>query len=317
MIRGTKSLANCFAGTPSRWTILGNQRPVSIKTRTMAVRETSFGSALTELSRKDSIGTGTEHLISTRLSPQDYVLATVEGPGLPLDGVVYFKYNNVFLYTPTSLKEIQKQATNALTNNNLTWLGAVINTVKDTFMYNMNDLAVKKISDAFYDHVQNAYTYRFYKRYHDTFPSLTLVDTLPKRPYLTTELSHSYFPTISVNKDNLVKALQLLEPVQFNWQLPLDTRSVPMVPESSFFMRLNRVDPKKWPNCTQRIDQYNEYALSYTTYPFSSPIRTDDILVPEPFPAPGLLTNRGFSRLIARDSLNRPIESRIGVDFSR
>lgn len=318
LIKGSQDVQGCTSNATG-WRILGNQRPVYVRTDTIAVHETlvsqQFGS------RKDLYGSGTEHYLANP-STAKYTHILVNGPGLPDDGVVFIRGDvGSYLYSTTTLLKIRA----GYLSGSPKWYDAIFRTIKDTRAYMMNDTQIKTISDSYFDGQQNVYVYRFFGDFPDLYPTLTLQDVLPKRPYLSTEIPVTYFPSLALNIDNLIQALQLSNPVALNWSLPLDLRQKRMLPETAWFSRLNCIPPKKWPSCTDRIDQFNEYDISpeyYSTVDISS-----TSLVPTAVPgAPTTETSpvftpyttfKGYARLRLLDSLNRPIETRVGMDYTR
>ncbi len=318
LIKGAQNVSGC-SSVGGGWRILGNQRPVYVKTDTIAFHETTVGQGFGK--RADSYGTGTEHFVSDRrTTPFTHVLVT--GPGMPENGHLMIRIpdgnSGEFINTTASISLLRT-----------IWLSAsplelknkkIMDTLQDSRAVVMSDLSVKKITDKYFDGSQNVYTYRFFNDYPDLYPTLTLVDVIPKRPYLMTELPIDYFHTVGVNIDNLVQSLQRSDPIQVNWSLPMDQRGKQMLPESVFVSRMNCRVPSGWPKCTVRNAQYNEYSLALTPL-WDSSISTST-LVPEPLPilpepALALTTFKGYVRVRLLDSLNRPIETRTGMDYAR
>lgn len=310
LVRGAGSVNGC-ATSGASWRLLGNQRAISLRTDTIALYETTYSQQFG--TRKDGIGSGVEFYIGTdHPSVRDFTHVLVSGPGLPSDGVVFFRIDGDYLYATTTLLAIRQAALRRGTTPN--WLDSIVRTVKDTRSYIMTDAQVTSINDAYYDS-ENVYTYRFFADYADLFPSLTLVDVLPKRPYLSSEVPVGYYPSLAVNLDTLVTSLQKLEPVPINWSLPLDLRGRSMIPEVIFFSRFNCREARTWPSCAERTAQFNEYAVAPVYLRAGNEVTMT--ITPEQFAAPNLTTFKGFTRLRVWDSLNRPLERRTGMDYTR
>jgi hypothetical protein len=313
MIKGSQSVQGC-SSTGTGWRILGNQRPVYIKTDTIAFHEATLSQQFG--TRRDTYGSGTEHFVyDTSVTPFTHVL--INGPGFPSDGYVYLKNpdNKIaeYLFTTSTLLSIRQMAHNFPVG----WQDKIIaaGSMKDTKAVVLLDPAIKQITDAYFDGNQNVYTYRFFKDGADLYPSLILSDVLPKRPYLSTEIPVDYFHTVALNLDSLVQSLQNPAPIQVNWSLPLDIRKKQMLPESVFVTRMNCINPKSWPSCSKRSEQYNEYSLGLQN--IWDPLTASASVLPEPLPSATLTTFKGYMRMRLLDSLNRPIETRSGMDYTR
>jgi hypothetical protein len=319
LINGTQNVQGCNS-SGTGWRVLGNQRPIYLRTDTIAVHETTVSQQFG--SRKDVYGSGTEHFLhdlkTSAHNPPSFTHVLVNGPGFASDGNVFIRNPNghEFLFSTATLLFL-RQTLNAATTPALraTAITNIQKTVKDTRAVMLTDPSIKQITDSYYDESQNVYTYRFFTNYDDLYPTLTLMDVLPKRPYLSAELPVDYYHSVSVNIDSLVQSLQTSTPVQVNWSLPLDIRLKAMLPESVFISRMNCLSNAPWPACINRDQQYNEYSLGLQY--LSDATTASAVVTPELLPDPTLNTFKGYVRVRLLDSLNRPIETRTGMDYQR
>lgn len=316
LARNDQTIRDCSSkGSP--WKIIGNQRPVYIRTSAYAIHKIDYNSAFA--GRIDTFGSGIETFIDSGTS--DYSYALVSGPGLPKDGVVYLKTDGSYLVAKTSpldirkayvtLKGTEKCDLACLLDNPKESLARIFDTVVDTKSALIPDSDIRLIQDSFFG---NSYIIRLFKKYDDLFPSLTVEEVLPKRPQLSTEMKAINYPSLGVNLDNLVTSLQLATPVQINWSLPLDSRGLPLESFRSGFYRLNCSDKTKWPNCTKRSQQTNEFWFSdtYIDKGLMSISMTPDQAIPTE-----TKTVESRVRLKVLDTLNRPLEVSVGMTYSR
>lgn len=311
-IKGSQDVNGCFSEGPSGWRILGNQRKAYSKVTTYATHATLYNQAFG--SRTDNYGTGVELNASYPTEAGKFTHLLISGPGLPTDGVVFIYVDGGFLYSTNTLLSIRSTATKpGATTDDI--LAAILPKVKDTkSMLFATDATVKKVTDAYYDR-QNTYTVRLFRDYADLFPSVIYQDILPKRPYLVSELKPDMFHSVGVNIDRLVQSLQVGEGVDVNWSLPNDLRGVKLKPRRVWISRLNCLEAKTWPGCTKRSAQFNEWSVS-PEY-FSDPLKGGTTLTPWAIAVPGALTFKGIVRVELVDSLNRPLETSIGMDYTR
>lgn len=301
VVKGTQVVNGCST-TGNDWRILGNQRPVYVRTNTYALHRIQYNSSFA--GRTDQYGTGTEHFIDDSGTPQQYAYALVSGPGLPANGQIFVKLNDNYLRYKGTIQNIRSAAGD----------NVIFDQVEDTRSVLMKDTDISKITDALYS-PQNKYTIRFYSQFADLDPSLTLTDVLPKRPYLNTELPVDYFHSVGVNLDALVTALQKGTQVTVNWDLRQDLRGRQMVPYYVQFMRKTCVNPKQWPSCSQRSQQFNEYAFDGAY--FNDPSIVSAVLAPLTLPLSTGKTFESNVRVELIDSLNRPIEVIVGMTYQR
>jgi hypothetical protein len=312
VIKGTQIVNGCLSSGDGGWRILGNQRIASAKVRTYAVHQTLYSQAFG--SRTDKYGTGVESLVVSPTGEPRYTHFLISGPGIPGDGAVYVWIDGGFLYSTNTLLSIRLLATkpNTLDQEVLDQISGKVQETKSVLFE--TDKAVREVTDAYYDR-QNTYTIRLFKNYADLYPTLTYQEIIPKRPYLVSELRPEYFHSVGVNIDRLVQSLQTAEPVDVNWSLPTDKRGVVMKPRAAWITRLNCVEAKKWPNCAIRSDQFNEWSVAPEF--FTDFGRGGTTINPWAIPFAGMLTFKGVMRVELVDSLNRPLETSVGVDYKR
>lgn len=311
-IKGSQDVNGCYSGGGDTWRVLGNQRKAYSKVTTYAWHNILYNQAFG--SRSDTYGSGVELNAWTPPVGSKYTHLLISGPGIPGDGVVYIYIDGGFLYSTNTLLSIRQQANKAGATDESV-LASLATKVKDTkSILFINDAAVREVTDAFYDR-QNTYSIRFFSKYGDLYPSLVYQDVLPKRPYLTSALKPDLFHSVGVNIDRLVQSLQLGEAVDVAWSLPNDPRGIQMKPRKAWISRLNCLEAKTWPSCTLRSAQFNEWGVApkyFTDYS-----RGDTTLVPWTLPVEGLKTFKGIVRVELVDSLNRPLETSVGMDYTR
>ena len=300
-INGSQVVNGC-SSTGTGWRLLGNQRQVSLQTRTYALHKIMYNSSFA--GRTDQYGTGTEHFISDDNSSLKYAYAIVSGPGLPDNGAIFVKLDGDYLKFKGSINSIRTAIKDS----------TIYDQVEDTKSVLMTDAQIANITDALYS-PQNKYVVRFFTTFKDLYPSLTLVDYLPKRPYVNTELKVEYFQSIGVNLDALVTSLQTQTPVTVNWSIPTDFRGRSMLPHYVRFMRKNCRDEKSWPGCSARSQQINEYGLGGRW--LESPEVTSSTLTPPSLPPTGSKTFESHVRMDVLDSLNRPLEVSVGMSYQK
>lgn len=301
MINGSQEVNGC-ASSGAGWRLLGNQRHVSVQTRTYALHRIMYNSSFA--GRTDQYGTGTEHFISDDDSVQKYAYAIVSGPGLPDNGTIFVKLDGDYLKFKGTINSIRTAAKDA----------QIFDQVEDTKSVLMMDNQIANITDALYS-PQNKYVVRFFTTFKDLYPSLTLIDYIPKRPYLNTELKVDYFHSVGVNLDALVTALQTQSPVTVNWSIPTDFRGRSMLPHYVRFMRKNCVDQKTWPGCSSRSQQVNEYSFGGRW--IESTDSASATLTPPSLPPEGSKTFESHVRVDVLDSLNRPLEVSVGMTYQK
>lgn len=311
-IKGSQDVNGCYSDGPSGWRILGNQRKAYSKVTTYATHATLFNQAFG--SRADTYGTGIELNAAYPAEAGKFTHLLISGPGLPSDGVVFIYIDGGFLYSSETLLNIRRTTTKpGISDQEI--LSSILPKVKDTkSMLFANDATVRKVTDAYYDR-QNTYTVRLFRQYADLFPSVIYQDILPKRPYLVTELKPDLFHSVGVNIDRLVQSLQVGDGVDVNWSIPSDFRGVKLKPRRAWISRLNCLVPKQWPSCTSRSTQFNEWAVA-PEY-FADPLKGSTTLTPWPIAVQGALTFKGIVRVELIDSLNRPLETSVGMDYTR
>lgn len=302
LIKGSQSVNGC-SSSGTGWRVLGNQRPIYLRTNTYALHRIMYNSAFA--GRTDQYGTGTEHFIADPAGQYVYAFAIVSGPGLPDNGVIFVRLDGSYLKYNGTISSIRSNAATP---------SRIFDAVEDTRSYLMNDTQVSKITDA-YHAPQNRYTVRLFRDFADLYPSLTLLDTIPKRPYLNTELPVGYFHTVGVNLDALVTALQTGSSVTVNWSIPLDLRSRSMIPDQVAFMRKNCRLVSEWPNCGSRSKQVNEYWLGGVK--ISNPDLASLDMTPPSLPPSGSKTFESHIRVQHLDTLARPIEVDVGMTYQR
>lgn len=311
-INGSQVVNGCNSDGGPAWRILGNQRKAYGKVTTYAMHSTLYSQAFG--SRADSYGTG----IELNAAPNEagaFTHLLISGPGIPGDdGVVFIYIDGGFLYSTNTLLTIRQLAAKpGATDQSV--LDAIAPKVRDTkSILFPSDSAVREVTDAFYDR-QNTYTVRLFRQYGDLFPSVTYQEILPKRPYLASELKPDLFHSVGVNIDRLVQSLQVGDNVDVNWSIPNDLRGVKMKPRRAWISRLNCVEPKTWPTCKLRTAQFNEWSVS-PAY-FYDPLQGTATLSPWAIALPGALTFKGIVRVELVDSLNRPLETSVGMDYTR
>ena len=309
LVQGTQEVGTCVSSGAS-WRLLGNQHPVYVRTETYAVHETTVSQQFG--TRQDKFGSGTEHYLVD--AGQLYTHVLISGPGLPSDGVVFIRLNSTHLYSSTSLLALRQSVLTSKTPTELP--DSILSTIQDTRANKMTDTSINAITDVFYDARQNQYTYRFFPSYDSLYPTLTITDVLPKRPYLSTWMRAESFPSLAINIDQLSQGLQLAQPVAMNWSLPMDFSGVKaVVPQRISFMRISCLQASKWPSCTNRKDQYAEYEVSPTV--MTDPKQTSITITPTPLSSQDYKTNKGSVRLWTLDSLNRPLTRQVGMEYTR
>ncbi|MEO8152485.1 MAG: hypothetical protein ABI605_05395 [Rhizobacter sp.] len=305
LIRGSQDVNGC-ASSGTGWRVLGNQRPIYQRTNTYAVHKIIYNGSFA--GRQDSYGTGTTHHIF-ETSAKQYAFAIVSGPGLPADGAIFVKWDDAFMRYPGTISSIRSAALRNQVNP------TIIDQLTDVDSVILTDASIAAITDAAYS-PQNKYTTRYFENHGDLNPSLTLVDILPKRPYLNTELPPSYFPSVGVNLDALVTALQTSNStVTVNWSLPNDLRGNPMLPKGTVFMRKNCKVSTAWPSCNTRSAQVNQFALG-DTESHDPNAQAVDMTSPA-LPPTGSKTFESHVRAFFLDTLNRPIEVSVGMSYQR
>jgi hypothetical protein len=173
------------------------------------------------------------------------------------------------------------------------------------------DKNIALIQDAFY---ASQYTIRLFSDHKDLQPTLTLHDILPKRPQLQSEIKPVNYPSVSVNLDTLVAALQKPEPVTVNWSLPNDSRGYPLQSYMVGFSRKNCTAIQRWPNCSKRSEQFNEYLISKK---FEGNNTVEDVITPNTLLPASSKTFESRLRLFALDNLGRPLEVSIGMNYQK
>jgi hypothetical protein len=311
-IKGSQDVNGCFSSGGERWRLLGNQRKAYSKVTTYAWNNILYNQAFG--SRTDTYGSGVELNAWIPQTGGEYTHLLISGPGIPGDGVVYLYIDGGFLYSTTTLLSIRREANkpNAQPKDVLEALAPKVKDTKSILF--PNDKAVREVTDAFYDR-QNTYTVRFFSRYEDLYPSLVYQDVLPKRPYLTSALKPEMFHSVGVNIDRLVQALQLGDAVDVAWSLPNDGRGIALKPRRAWISRLNCLEARTWPSCTLRSSQYNEWGVA-PEY-FRDYEKGSTTLEPWALPIAGLKTFKGVVRVELVDSLNRPIETSVGMDYTK
>jgi hypothetical protein len=303
-IKGSQVVNGC-SSSGTGWRVLGNQRPVYVRTDTYSLHKIMYNSAFA--GRADTYGSGTEHFISDNGAGSQYAFALVSGPGLPDNGAIFLRLDGAYLKYKGTLAALRSAAANGN-------MKPVYDQVEDTRSVVMNDVAVKEIADGFFA-PQNRYLVRLFANVGDLYPTLTFEDILPKRPYLNTELTADRFPSVGVNLDALVTSLQTGSPVTVNWSIPTDSRGRPMLPHHISFNRKTCTDVKTWPNCAQRSAQSNQYSLG-ARYFFDQSITSVE-LTPPSLPAEGTKTFESHVRFHMLDSLARPMEVSVGMTYQR
>ena len=329
LVKGDQTLPSGCSSTGGTWRVLGNQRPVYMRTWTYAVHDVSFGNQFSN--RIDTRGVGTEHFVGAPDGPGGrFTHVLISGPGIPLDGRLFINLGDGTYLSSTMLLLNLRVNGNTINNpaSSATAIGAaqkaIANSIQDTRAILIPDADIKKeITDSFFDE-QNTYTYRFFTDYDDLAPSFTFVDVLPKRPYLLTELPIDYFPSVGINMDNLVRGLQAPEDIVVNWNLPLDLRGKPMTPLTAFLQRISCYSGKIWPRCIKREDYIAEYGIgpqwpdaiaqSAVLHPVTPPVYFIDS---QPGIAQPTFMRQAKARVKVIDSLNRQIETAWSIDYQR
>ena len=300
MVNGAKLVKNGCNTSSTTWKILGNQRDIYISTAPYALHKITYKSSFTQ--PQETMGTGIELVINETNTPFEY--AQLVGPGLPADGVIYVKTDNSYLVANINIVKIRTSA-------NLNVLTPIFDTVIDTQSSLLSDVSIKTILDSFYG---NTYIIRLYKKFGDLYPTETIEDILSKRPQFNSEITPINYPTLDVNLDNLVSALQIPNSVTSNWSLPNDFRGYPLESYKIGFQRNKCIDARIWPKCTKRSTQSNEYFFSSEFLARSS--RTID-LISAPITLEGSRTIEARLRLFVLDNLNRPLEVSVGMNYAQ
>jgi hypothetical protein len=315
VVKGSQIMKDgCFT-TGDSWRIVGNQRNIYVQSSTYALHKIEFNSTFS--GRTDTYGSGLEFVLGD--NDINYVYALITGPGLPADGVTYIKTDGSYLVSSSSPLSIRQAVSASMRSKTIDdinlnprlHLKSIFDTVTDTRSVLLSDSDIYRIQDTFYG---NTYIVRLYSRYDDLYPSVTIEDILPKKPQLDSDMIPAAYPSVSVNLDQLITALQVPGPVQINWSLPKDSRNLPLQSYMVGFQRKNCADENKWPNCNKRSDQINEYMLSKTF------MNKDTISTPLVIDKPvtlGAKTFQGSTRVFVIDTLNRPLEVSIGMTYLR
>ncbi len=184
----------------------------------------------------------------------------------------------------------------------------IFDSVVDTRSILLNDQQIAGIPDAFYG---NKYTVRVFENYEDLYPVFTLDDVLPKRPQLNSEMKPANYPSLDVNLDKLVSALQSPESVTANWSLPKDSRGLYLDSHRIGFQRKNCIDASKWPKCSKRSEQFNEFF-------FSSQFVPSGVTTASPTPVAPRVGKTVLSgmRLFVLDKSHRPMEVSILMNYA-
>lgn len=303
LIKGSQSVNGC-ASTGAGWRVLGNQRPLYLRSSTYALHKVLYNSAFA--GRTDTYGSGGEFFVGGP-GGDAYAYAHISGPGLNANGVILYRHDGAYLRYNGTVNAIRSAA---VAGN----LKPVYDAIEDSRAFVMTDAQVREVTDGFYA-LQNRYVVRLFAQPQDLFPALTLVDILPKRPYLPSEAKDSAFPSVAVNLDALVTALQTSAGVTVNWSRPTDVRGQPLVAQSVSFMRKNCVDATKWPGCSARSAQVNEYSLGQR---WLFDLNQSSIEVTSPrLPPSGSKTFESHIRVHVLDSLARPLEVSVGMTYQR
>lgn len=303
LVKGSQSVNGC-ASAGTGWRVLGNQRPLYVRSSTYALHKVLFNSAFA--GRTDSYGTGDEFFLGGA-GGDAYTYALISGPGLNANGVILYRHDGAYLRYNGTVNAIRSAS---ITGN----FKPIYDAIEDSRAFVMSEAQVREITDGFFA-PQNRYVVRFFAQPQDLYPSLTLIDTLPKRPYLPAEAKDSAFPSVAVNLDALVTALQTSAPVTVNWSLPNDFRGQPLVPQAVSFMRKNCADATKWPACSARSTQVNEYSLGQR-WMFDLTQASVEMVSPR-LPPAGSKTFESHIRVHVLDSLARPLEVSVGMTYQR
>lgn len=330
LVKGDQKLhSGCSSAGPA-WRVLGNQRPVYIRTWTYALHDVSFGNQFSN--RQDTRGVGTEHFVGLPDGEGGrFTHVLVSGPGIPGDGKVFVNFTKSGHYLFSTMTLLGLRVAGNVINDpkssdtvRAATLTNILNAVQDTRAILIPDADIKnEITDSFFDE-QNTYTYRFFSDYADLAPSLTLQDVLPKRPYLLTEVPFDYFSSVGVNMDSLVRGLQSPEDITVNWNLPSDIRAKSMTPLAVFLQRISCKDSKVWPKCLKREQYIPEYDID-VRYPGAT-AQSVILRAPPPpvlfiesqpsVPQPTFM-RQAKARVKVLDSLNRQIETAWSIDYQR
>lgn len=303
LVKGSQALHGCQSAGAG-WRVLGNQRPLYVRSSTYALHKVLFNSSFA--GRTDTYGTGGEFFIGGA-GGDAFTYALISGPGLQANGGILYRHDGAYLRYNGTVNAIRSAA---LTGN----FKPIHDAIEDSRAFVMSDAQVREVADGFFA-PQNRYVIRLFAQPQDLFPALTIVDTLPKRPYLPAEVKAGVFPSVAVNLDSLVTALQTNAGVTVNWSLPTDTRGQPLVPRSVAFMRKNCAEAAKWPGCSARSAQVNEYSLGQQ-WMFDLTQNSVEMLSPR-LPPTGSKTFESHIRVHALDSLARPLEVSVGMTYQR
>ena len=265
----------CSSSGPD-WRILGNQRDVYIRPASYAVHKIKYNSGFG--GRVDEYGKGLRFVIGA--SSSAYTHALISGPGLPSDGVTFMSIDGAFLLSsnnPTAVRKAALLAMNTpiksnepdgedtfcdaqcLKANPKSHMPKIFDAVEDTQSVILTDQTVASIPDSFYG---NTYTFRLYSNYDDLNPAKTFEAQLPKKPHFSSEIKPINYPSLDVNIDSLVSSIENPNFVTANWSLPDDYRGSTLQGFQIGFERRSCTNILKWPSCSKRSDQFNEYMFS-------------------------------------------------------
>jgi hypothetical protein len=312
VVKGSQTIRNCSTST-STWKVIGNQRISYVRSNPYALHKIDYNSAFS--GRTDTYGTGLEFNISDYGT--NFVYALISGPGMAPDGAVFLKIDGDYLYADTTPLKIRQAALlkiNAGTQitDIKTQLPLIVDTVKDTKSVLITDTNIGLIQDSFY---RNIYTIRLFKNYDDLFPTTTIEEVLPKRPQLSTEIKAANYPSLGVNLDNLVTALQIPQFLDINWSLPTDSRDYPLQSYKIGFMRKNCINgTAPWPTCTKRSQQANEYFFANQFIDKDTISTSMNTLYAPPN---GTKTFESRLRVFVIDNMNRPLEVSVGMNYQK
>lgn len=318
MSNGNTNVGGCQTYSNS-WAILGNQHKLVVDPQTYALAKSEYGHALSDL--KYEVGTGLEFFVFDNPSePISHVL--ISGPALPSDGKLFINKEGYFLKAKFSLLDLRTAKPDAV-------MKMIDQQVEDTRSVLLTDESMSPttksslagIVDRPYD-PHNVYTFRLYRNYSDLTPALIYKGTLPKRPYLNTELPPKRFPILAVDRDHVLDAVVNFNPINMGWDLPNDLRGVPYQASKVWLSRFatNEVEecspptsPTAKPSCKKVKKPIKDFVLAGSSNTLAATQLSATI---QGGPSVGIV-DKGYAHLRVLDSFARPLYVQVGVDLTR
>jgi hypothetical protein len=313
IIKGAQTLGGCTS-TGDDWRILGNQRKIKIALDSYLVLRTEYNSAF--LDPQVTTGSGLSFHIS---DPSDIGVShvIVTGPALPADGVVLIKTSYGFLRYKGDLPSLRSAAKASTFDPDkvVNYFNGIALT--DQQIAPVSGIAAGGITDGVYDS-HNSYVYRIFNGFDQVANVLTYRLILPKRPYMSSEVSQSMYPILAANKTQLLASMTTFSPVHVEFTSPLDGRGIPLKPRGVWLQRQGFIIdkqclPEKPDQCTEKKDDFIEFVAPGSFVDLDGGVNVADI---NPSMSEGEL-QIGAVRFESVDSFGRPIEIQHAINLKK